>query len=77
LLAGKDKANPIAAILAGAMMLDRLGEKAGGEQIVTAVETVCQEKRVWIDSDGCPIEGTKSVVEAVVRQIEEVGESGQ
>lgn len=77
LLAGKDKANPIAAILAGAMMLDRLGEKAGGEQIVTAVETVCQKKGVWIDSAGCPIEGTKSVAEAVVRQIEEVEESSQ
>ncbi|MBI3301352.1 MAG: isocitrate/isopropylmalate dehydrogenase family protein [Deltaproteobacteria bacterium] len=69
-LAGKDKANPIAAILAGAMLLERLGEKAEAELIVTAVETVCKEKRVWIDSDGCPIEGTRSVAEAVVRQIE-------
>ena len=76
-LAGKDKANPIAAILAGAMMLDRLGEKAGGEQIVTAVETVCKEKMVWIDGDDCPIEGTKSVAEAVIRQIEEAGGSSQ
>ncbi len=72
-LAGKNKANPIAAILAGAMMLDRLGEKAGGEQIVTAVETACREQMVWIDSDGCPIEGTKNVADAVVRQIEEAG----
>lgn len=69
-LAGKDKANPIAAILAGAMLLERLGEKAEAELIVTAVETVCKEKRVWIDSDGCPIEGTRSVAEAVVRQIQ-------
>jgi len=74
-LAGKDKANPIAAILAGAMMLERLGEGESAQRIVTAVEDIFRAKRVWIDSDGCPIEGTKSVTEAVVRQIEEAEES--
>lgn len=74
-LAGKNKANPIAAILAGAMMLERLGEEAGAQKMMSAVEATFREKRVWIDSDGCPIEGTKSVTEAVVKQIEEAEES--
>jgi isocitrate/isopropylmalate dehydrogenase len=75
-LAGKDKANPIAAILAGAMLLDRLGEKADAELVMTAVEDVCKKKKVWIDSDGCPIEGTRSVAEAVIKQIEETEKRG-
>jgi 3-isopropylmalate dehydrogenase len=70
-LTGQNKANPIAAILAGAMMLERLGEFSAAEQIQSAVEGVCRDKRVWIDSDGCPVEGTKSVTEAVVRWIAE------
>jgi 3-isopropylmalate dehydrogenase len=76
-LAGQNKANPIAAILAGAMMLERLGEAESSQRVVTAVEATFREKRVWIDSDGCPIEGTKSVAEAVIRQIEEAGGSSQ
>lgn len=76
-LAGKDKANPIAAILAGAMMLEYLGEEAGAHKMMSAVEATFRGKKVWIDSDGCPIEGTKSVTEAVVRQIEEAEESSQ
>lgn len=69
-LAGKNKANPLAAILAGAMMLERLGEGESARRIVTAVEDALREKRVRIDGDGCAIDGTKSVAEAVIRQIE-------
>jgi 3-isopropylmalate dehydrogenase len=76
-LAGKNKANPIAAILAGTMMLERLGEEKSAQLIITAIEETLRKKRVQIDNDGCPIAGTKSVTEAVVRQIEEVSGSSQ
>src|SRR5262249_59750417 len=68
-LAGKNKANPLAAILAGAMMLERLGEGESARRIVTAVEDALREKRVRIDGDGCARDGTKSVAEAGIRQI--------
>jgi 3-isopropylmalate dehydrogenase len=70
-LAGQNKANPIAQILAGAMMLNHLGEGEAGARTVTAVETICRDKRVWIDTDGCPIEGTQRVMEAIVECVEE------
>jgi len=70
-LAGKDKANPLAAILAGAMMLERLEEGESAQRMITAIEETLRKKRVQIDSDGCPIAGTKSVTAAVIRQIEE------
>jgi isocitrate/isopropylmalate dehydrogenase len=70
-LAGKDKANPLAAILAGAMMLERLGEEESAQCIITAIEKTLRKKRIQIDSDGCPSAGTKSVTAAVIRQIEE------
>lgn len=71
-LAGQNKANPIAQILAGAMMLTHLGEVEAGARIVTAVDTVCRDKRVWIDTEGCPIEGTQRVTDAIVEYIEEI-----
>ncbi len=70
-LAGKDKANPISAILAAAMMLDHFGESTAKDRIVEAVEAVCKGKKVWIDSDGCPVEGTRAVAEAVCDVIKE------
>ena len=43
-IAGRDEANPLAAILSGAMMLEHsLGMKAEAEQIVQAVETVVRD----------------------------------
>jgi isocitrate/isopropylmalate dehydrogenase len=70
-LAGTNKANPISAILAAAMMLEYLGEVIASETIRTAVETTCRDRRVWIDTDGCPIEGTQAVMEVVVQCVEE------
>jgi len=43
---GKGIANPIAAIWAGAMMLDHLGERELGGRIVSAIEAVTTEGRV-------------------------------
>ena len=45
-IAGKGIANPIAAIWAGAMMLDHLGERAAHEGILGAIERVIGDERV-------------------------------
>jgi tartrate dehydrogenase/decarboxylase/D-malate dehydrogenase len=45
-IAGKGIANPIAAIWAGAMMLDHLGERAAHDRILFAIESVLADERV-------------------------------
>jgi tartrate dehydrogenase/decarboxylase/D-malate dehydrogenase len=45
-IAGKGVANPIAAIWAGAMMLDHLGERAAHDRILRAIEEVIGDERV-------------------------------
>ena len=45
-IAGKGIANPIAAIWAGAMMLDHLGERAAHDQILAAIERVIGDEAV-------------------------------
>jgi tartrate dehydrogenase/decarboxylase/D-malate dehydrogenase len=45
-IAGKGVANPIAAIWAGAMMLDHLGERAAHDRILRAIEQVIGDERV-------------------------------
>jgi tartrate dehydrogenase/decarboxylase/D-malate dehydrogenase len=45
-IAGKGIANPIAAIWAGAMMLDHLGERAAHDRILGAIESVLGDERV-------------------------------
>jgi tartrate dehydrogenase/decarboxylase/D-malate dehydrogenase len=45
-IAGKGIANPIAAIWAGAMMLDHLGERAAHDRILRAIESVLGDERV-------------------------------
>jgi tartrate dehydrogenase/decarboxylase/D-malate dehydrogenase len=45
-IAGKGVANPIAAIWAGAMMLDHLGERAAHDAILQAIERVIGDERV-------------------------------
>ena len=45
-IAGRGVANPIAQILAGAMMLDHLGEKLGGDAVRSAVDDVLAQGTV-------------------------------
>jgi 3-isopropylmalate dehydrogenase len=76
-IAGKDIANPLAAILSGAMMLDWLGETrndpaaiAAARRLEGAVAKVLASGRVRTPDMGGTA-GTKAVGEAVVRVIEE------
>jgi tartrate dehydrogenase/decarboxylase/D-malate dehydrogenase len=45
-IAGKGIANPIAAIWAGAMMLDHFGERAAYDRILKAIEAVIADEKV-------------------------------
>jgi tartrate dehydrogenase/decarboxylase/D-malate dehydrogenase len=45
-IAGQGIANPIAAVWAGAMMLDHLGERAAHDRILAAIESVLADERV-------------------------------
>ncbi len=72
---GEDKANPLAAILSGAMMLDYLAEKSGNEAFGRAAELVEDAVQAGFESNSLrPMEfsgdmGTKAVTKTVVELI--------
>jgi len=71
-IAGKGIANPIAAIWAGAMMLDHLGERAAHDRILQAIESVLGDERVKTPDLG----GTATTAEmtkAITAALELVG----
>lgn len=66
-IAGKNLANPIAVIMAGAMMLIHLGEQEAADRIVKAVETVVNEgKFVTPDLNPTSTAGTIEMGDAIV-----------
>ncbi|MGH9350456.1 MAG: tartrate dehydrogenase, partial [Vicinamibacterales bacterium] len=68
-IAGKGIANPIAAIWAGAMMLDHLGEPAAAERIVHAIKQVVAGGRARTPDLG-GTSSTRAVTEAVAAALE-------
>jgi len=70
-IAGKGVANPIAAIWAGAMMLDHLGERTAHDNILRAIERVIGDERVKTPDLGgraTTAEMTKAVTAALTTQ---------
>jgi tartrate dehydrogenase/decarboxylase/D-malate dehydrogenase len=63
-IAGKGIANPIAAIWAGAMMLDHLGERGAHDRILRAIEAVIADERVRT-----PDLGGKATTEDMTRAV--------
>jgi tartrate dehydrogenase/decarboxylase/D-malate dehydrogenase len=63
-IAGKGVANPVAAIWAGAMMLDHLGERTAADQILKAIEHVIGEGTIRTPDLG-GTSSTKDVVKAI------------
>ena len=67
-IARKGVANPIAAIWAGAMMLDHLGERAAHDSILSAIERVIGDERVRTADLGgraTTVDMTRAVVAAM------------
>ncbi len=70
-IAGKDIANPCAIILAGAMMLDHIGEYTAGKKIRRAVANVVREgKAVTRDLNSTNYVGTTSMTNALIQEIQ-------
>ena len=68
-IAGKGIANPIAAILAAAMMLDWLGEDAASAQVMRAVEAVLAARQVRTPDLGGSA-GTAEIGDAVIAEVQ-------
>jgi isocitrate dehydrogenase (NAD+) len=67
-IAGKNKANPMALILSGAMMLDHLGEQAAADRVRNAVDDVLREgKKLTGDLGGTA--GTTELAEAIASRV--------
>ncbi len=70
-IAGKNLANPIAVIMAGAMMLTHLGEQEAAERVVKAVQKVVNEgKYVTPDLNPDSKAGTTEMGSAIVAAME-------
>lgn len=65
--AGKGTANPIAAVWAGSLMLDHLGEQPGSKLVMDAIEFVASHGPATIDLGGTA--STAQVAEAMVTHI--------
>jgi len=67
-IAGRNKANPMALILSGAMMLDHLGEQAAADRVRNAVDDVLREgKKLTSDLGGTA--GTTELAEAIASRV--------
>jgi 3-isopropylmalate dehydrogenase len=71
--AGKGIANPVGAILAGAMMLRHLGDEAGALQIEAAVMSAAADRRTTKDLGGTL--NTSDAASAVLERLERIGSS--
>jgi isocitrate/isopropylmalate dehydrogenase len=65
---GMNRVNPIATIMAGAMMLDYLGEKAASKKIEDAVIAVLTEGKVKTADLGGSAKGTE-ITDAIIKKI--------
>jgi len=65
---GMNRVNPIATIMAGAMMLDWLGEKAAAKKIEDAVIAVLKEGKVRTHDLGGKATGTE-ITDAIIAKI--------
>lgn len=68
-IAGQGKANPIAAIWSGAMMLDHLGEKAAAAAIMNALDQVSSDTRHCTPDMGGSA-STSELADALVRALQ-------
>ncbi|MCD4846437.1 MAG: isocitrate/isopropylmalate dehydrogenase family protein [Methanosarcinales archaeon] len=68
---GMNRANPIATIWAGAMLVEQLGEKEAGDAIVRAIEQDIKEAKV-LTKDMGGSSGTSDIGDEIARIIKEI-----
>ncbi len=65
-LAGTDRANPLATILSGALLLDWLGEAAAATRVRTGVERALAARAITLRPDGTADQGTRAAARSVI-----------
>jgi 3-isopropylmalate dehydrogenase len=68
-LAGTGRANPLATILAGGLMLNHLGRRPSAAKIERAIEQAFQRKTIILKPDGSAESGTQAVAKAISNQL--------
>lgn len=68
-LAGTGRANPLATILAGGLMLNHLGQRGAATKIEQAIERAFEQKTIILKPDGSAESGTQAVAEAISNQL--------
>jgi 3-isopropylmalate dehydrogenase len=68
-LAGTGRANPLAAILAGGLMLNYLNRRDSAAKIERAIEQAFQQKTIVLKPDGSAETSTQAVAEAILKQL--------
>lgn len=68
-LAGQDRANPIATVLAAGLMLNYLGRPESAARVERAVTEAFRRKSVVLRPDGSTESGTRAVTEAINQQL--------
>lgn len=68
-IAGQDKANPVSQILTLALMLDHVGERAGGELIRGAVYKALESGALELNQRGQPLQGTRAAAVAIAAAV--------
>ena len=74
--AGQNKANPMAMMLSGVMMLHHLGEMTAAEKLERAIaEVIAEGKNVTYDMkrDNTPPVGTSQVADVLIQKLEKTG----
>ena len=73
-LAGRDLANPLAAILSVGLMLNSLGRAESAARIELAVEQAFLDKAIVLRPDGSAESGTRAVAEAILSRLSVVSD---
>jgi tartrate dehydrogenase/decarboxylase/D-malate dehydrogenase len=73
-IAGRDRANPIAAVLCTAMLLEHLGHEKPAARIRAAVDDVCAQGILTPDLGGA--NGTQDVADALLSSVRLAGSRG-
>lgn len=68
-LTGTGRANPLAAILAGGLMLNYLNLRDSAAKLERAIEQAFQQKTIVLKPDGSAETGTQAVAEAILKQL--------
>lgn len=68
-IAGQNKANPVSQILTLALMLDHVGERAGGDLVRDGVYKALESGAMELNQRGQPLQGTRAAAAAIAMAV--------